>query len=45
MLRVYTIIRHSRVNLLKPLVQASKDKNPQDPKEWNKETLLHKAGN
>ena len=42
---MFDLYEKGNLNLLKPLVQASKDKNPQDPKEWNKETLLHKAGN
>ena len=40
---MFFLCEKGNFNLLKPLVQASKDKNPQDPNSYVKETLLHKA--
>ena len=40
---MFFLYEKGNFNLLKPLVQASKDKNPQDPNDSDKETLLHKA--
>ena len=40
---IFFLYEEGNFNLLKPLVQASKDKNPQDPNDSDKETLLHKA--
>ena len=40
---IFDLYEKGNFNLLKPLVQASKDKNPQDPNNYAKETLLHKA--
>ena len=40
---IFDLYEKGNFNLLKPLVQASKDKNPQDPNDSNKETLLHIA--
>ena len=40
---IFFLYEKGNFNLLKPLVQASKDKNPQDPNDSDKDTLLHKA--
>ena len=40
---IFDVYKKGNFNILKLLVQASQDKNPQDPKHSREETLLHRA--